>query len=497
MTKNVFVRRGAGSAIASGLMVAGLLASLLALGFDPAANASAAPAAVGCGDSNLIAAIEAANATPGDDTLDLQAGCTYVLAAANNTTLGANGLPVINDAAAAGKLTIHGHGAKIVRGYRLWLPLIISAPAAQVGGASNGGAELKRVSDDPSLDFRILAIVEGGSLTLDSLTLANGALPDNNGGGIYNAGTLVISNTTLSGNSANFGGGIYNTGRMTITESALTDNSASGAGGAINSLGDLTVNGSTFAGNDASLGDSILIADGSSTISGSTIPAGTTFTCPTFPVLVAAGDTTGLVDAIHCANSSPGDETISLTNSTYSLTAADNSVVGPTGLPIIVDAATAGMLSIHGGGAAIVRSPAGGTPEFRLMAIDVGGQLALDNLTLQNGRLSNHVGGGIFSQGALQVTNAHVVSNTAFIGGGIMNAGLAANPGTVAISATTFASNTASSAGGGLFSAVGVVTLTNSSFISNTAGADGGGFSNEAGATVSGSTFSDNWAAFG
>ena len=49
------------------------------------------------------------------------------------------------------------------------------------------------------------------------------------GGGILNGGELTVTNSTLSGNGAQFGGGIYNTesGMLTVQESELCDNFAS------------------------------------------------------------------------------------------------------------------------------------------------------------------------------------------------------------------------------------------------------------------------------
>lgn len=96
------------------------------------------------------------------------------------------------------------------------------------------------------------------------------------GGGIANSGTLTISNSIISGNSTRVlcflnlpcsavGGGIYNGGTlMTIKNSTLTDNSASafcsissgcravGAGGALYSFtGTVTLNNSTVSGSSA------------------------------------------------------------------------------------------------------------------------------------------------------------------------------------------------------------------------------------------------------
>ena len=60
---------------------------------------------VAAGDvSGLIAAINTANADPPGDTITLAANSTYDLTAVNNTTGGANGLPVIT----AKGLTIEG-----------------------------------------------------------------------------------------------------------------------------------------------------------------------------------------------------------------------------------------------------------------------------------------------------------------------------------------------------------------------------------------------------
>lgn len=59
-----------------------------------------------------------------------------------------------------------------------------------------------------------------------------------NGGGIYNWGTLILQNSTVSGNSAHEGeagsgggGGIYNGGTLTVENSTVSGNSAAVGGG--------------------------------------------------------------------------------------------------------------------------------------------------------------------------------------------------------------------------------------------------------------------------
>ena len=90
--------------------------------------------------------------------------------------------------------------------------------------------------------------------------------------------TVAISGLTIAdgtvtnsiGNSPNSGGGIYNLGTLTVTDSAFSDNSASGFGGGIENVGTLTVTDSTFSANSAYGGGGIS-NDGLATIISSII----------------------------------------------------------------------------------------------------------------------------------------------------------------------------------------------------------------------------------
>ena len=82
-----------------------------------------------------------------------------------------------------------------------------------------------------------------------SLTISNSKFTSNsavNAGAIYNAGTLEVNNSTFSGNMATTSAGaIYNEGTAVITNTIFNNNSAIN-GGAIYNTGSLNISGSTF-----------------------------------------------------------------------------------------------------------------------------------------------------------------------------------------------------------------------------------------------------------
>jgi hypothetical protein len=131
----------------------------------------------------------------------------------------------------------------------------------------------------------VFAVSTGVNFTVQNLTIANGNSAYF-GGGIYNDGTVTVTNSTFSGNtSANpeyggAGGGIYSGGGpLTVTNSTFSGNSAAnGVGGGIYGWGALTVTNSTFAGNSAYEGGGIYNYGGltvtNSTFSGNSAAGG-------------------------------------------------------------------------------------------------------------------------------------------------------------------------------------------------------------------------------
>lgn len=199
--------------------------------------------AIGCtdgvGDTEaLIAALAAANA---GDTIVLAPDCTYTL---DDVLANSTGLPTVNVT-----LTIEGNGATIAR---------------------------NSAADTPP--FRLLRVAAGGDLTLNRVTLSNGAVTGSLSGGAISveSGRLTLTNSTLRDNIAGYaGGGIYNSGgQVTVEHSTMIENQAMYGGGIQNYfLGTLTVTNSTFSENVATTSGGALenAFGGSVTITNSTL----------------------------------------------------------------------------------------------------------------------------------------------------------------------------------------------------------------------------------
>jgi hypothetical protein len=124
-----------------------------------------------CDEVHLDAAITQANSDNAGDTI----------------TFSCSGdIPLTNALTISGSMTLDGSGQSVTLD----------------GGHSVQGLQVRSL----------------GRLTLKALTVANGqasTASNTTGGGISNAGTLSISNSTLNGNAAsNDGGGIYNPGTL-------------------------------------------------------------------------------------------------------------------------------------------------------------------------------------------------------------------------------------------------------------------------------------------
>ncbi len=114
---------------------------------------------------------------------------------------------------------------------------------------------------------RVLFVGGGSNLTLNNVTITEGRTSRNNGGGIYNNGTLTITNSTIRDNRSTGrsigqgrGSGIYNNhnGTLTITNSTISDNEADYDGGGIYAHSTFTLTHVTMVNNKAgNLGDGL------------------------------------------------------------------------------------------------------------------------------------------------------------------------------------------------------------------------------------------------
>jgi hypothetical protein len=101
------------------------------------------------------------------------------------------------------------------------LPFITNGAELTIDG---GSADITISGDN---QHRVFLVDSGAKLTLRNLTVANGAASD--GGGILSGGTLEVSNSTLSGNSASNGdGGINNLEGTATLKNTNVANSPSG-----------------------------------------------------------------------------------------------------------------------------------------------------------------------------------------------------------------------------------------------------------------------------
>lgn len=165
------------------------------------------------GQGSLRQAIINANASPEDDIIELAEGTYTLTLSGTGENAGTTGdLDIINN----GTLTIIGLG---------------------------NGATIEATA----LGDRVFQVLSGAVLNLENVIVTGGAaIERDDGGGIYNGGSLTLTQSTVSNSSALNGGGIYNQGLATLINSNLSNNFTAfvpgvgrgGGGGILNSGGD-------------------------------------------------------------------------------------------------------------------------------------------------------------------------------------------------------------------------------------------------------------------
>ncbi|MEW5988914.1 MAG: choice-of-anchor Q domain-containing protein, partial [Chloroflexota bacterium] len=213
------------------------------------------------GTCTLRAAVQEANATPGNERREivLPAGL-YTL-----TRTGSG-----EDAAATGDLDITGNvtilGMEGTRETERAFPSSLSSSSS-----------LSVTIDASTMNDRVFHVLAGGRLSL-SLVAVSGGRADN-GGGVYNSGTLTVTQSTLSGNTSTAtllagGGAVYNSGQLVVRSSTLSSNVSGDRGGGLYNTGSsptATIENSTISGNSAGHAGAIFGDTGSITVYDSTV----------------------------------------------------------------------------------------------------------------------------------------------------------------------------------------------------------------------------------
>ena len=302
-------------------------------------------------------------------------------------TLGST-LPIVTDAAG---LTIDGVGNTLtISGNNLVRGIIVNSPASLT-------LNNLTVANGATVTYGG-AIANYGTLTITSSVFSGNHNSAYDGGAIYNqSGTVNIDTSTFSGNSsAHGGGGIYSlAGAVTITDSTFSDNTAGEGGGVYSYDCTLNIYGSMFSGNNTPNGS----GGGVYSIYGPSIITNTTFSGNG----ASYGDGGGGIYS--------RDGSLSITNSIFS----SNTATGSPGGGIYNDATmnistSTFSTNIAGTGGGIYADGSNST-------------IANSTFTANSGSEVDSTGGAVFNIGGLTITNSTISGNNTPQAGGVSNSG--------------------------------------------------------------------------
>lgn len=93
---------------------------------------------------------------------------------------------------------------------------------------------------DASASSRIFYVNPGVTAVLNNLKLRNGRVQFEDGGGVYNRGTLTLTgDSSISGNTGKSGGGVYNEGTLTLQNTSSISNNSGDPGAGVYNKGTL------------------------------------------------------------------------------------------------------------------------------------------------------------------------------------------------------------------------------------------------------------------
>ncbi len=419
-------------------------------------------------------------------------------------------------------------------------------PDAVASPGNGGGLHITGAGDATILGGEVsnnVAAREGGGLwngagtmTVDGTLIvgntASGAAADDGGGGIFNnGGPLNINNATISDNiadgAAGSGGGLFSlAGSVMVTGTTFSFNSANRAGGGIEIVdGTLTLTDSNLISNDVNggagaaapgNGGGLHVTGGSTMV---TIDGGSVFNNLAASegggLWNGAGSMTVQNGTLIDSNEAFGDDLTNggggifnnggVLNVTGAATTISNNFASGTagsgggifndagGTVNVTDATITGNVANRAGGG--IEAVAGTSTNLTNVILSLnnagvgpdavaspgnGGGLHITGAgvvsleqTIVSQNISANEGGGLWNSDSstLSLSQSTIDRNSSASGGGIFNDGTS---GAISIDATTISRNRALGSGGGLFSEGGVITVLNSTISSNEASMGGG-----------------------
>lgn len=422
---------------------------------------------------------------------------------APETVLTLNNVIVSGNTASGGVSPNIGYGGGVFSRYGS-LNIKNSTISGNFASSSGGGVVLKNH-------------IREGKLTIENSTISDNSAFHSSGGISHGSFTeLIISDSTISGNSSNSIGGLtIGSGGATLNNVNVLNNvSASGTGGLFGS--GVTINNSTISGNIAYSGDSggISIGSGGAIINNTTISnnsasrygGGVSLSCSCSTTLtINDSNISGNTAGVRGGGIRVNEGALNLNNSTVSGNTAN---IGGAGIDTFEGNITLSNYSTvennqgdgifsRGGNITLTDSTVSSNSGSGIWASNSGSGISSGegNITLTNSTVSGNSLGIANSSGDIVLVDSTVSNNTSTTS----RAGISNGSGDVTLIRSTVTGNSAANSNGGIFLNTGGTLIVESSTISNNiAGISGGGISlNGANGTITNSIISGNSALYG
>ncbi|MBQ7813620.1 MAG: hypothetical protein IJ387_03895, partial [Thermoguttaceae bacterium] len=317
-----------------------------------------------------------------------------------------------------------------------------------------------------------------GTLTIDSVAFSGNESNGGVGGSIYNASgaTLTVSNTTFSGDSARDGASIYNAGSATIQDSTFDATGAFG-NGVVYNVGTLVVDNTQFNGGSTASSGGALYNAGTADVSNSIFDG--TAALNGGAIYNAANGTLRLADSDFAnVSATVGGAIYNVGNATIDQGAFVGNATTDKGGALYNEGTATVVGTLFAGNSASVGGAFYSTGTLKLTGVKVERSEARDGaaiystgtLSVSNSLIAKNVatglGGAIYNAGTANLTNATIADNQAADGAGLYNAG------TATVDNTILAGNKATAAsakGFDVYTVEGATTTLRSSLLGNVA----------------------------